>query len=1236
MKLLLASVQEHINQISIKEIQELLLSYIPDDPNPLSEVEAKPLHELITTYQTAWPILMMLKKHGANQLVNTLETANYLTLKAIAEITKGTEFEPIVSPFLIETIDELETFDRSRIIKLLNRPDLHDWFSTGLDKFISESTQLFSIQILLKSFTPGSNRNFFIGELDAALSNDRLAISPECLSAIINYYEKFPGCSLTETNTRIHQLIEYFFKHANLDKQIRWIRGLSQSSILKLIEYYLTTGNKKGNSGQILSLLCSEWIIANPEYIKKIRLKLESSFLQYETLFDLATEIIGLSNNGLQDAARKSAVAILLSSPRFVSTCSPDGLKKLIEFYKLYSLTLSMEEFVESAFIKSLGRFSAKIQELFRQIESAHTEHDETSNTWLEHKARLMLYRADESVAALLIKLEQQWTSYTKAMDDTSKLALTSLYQYYCHVWPSVRYDIFIRIICHFYSDSLLAQLPAFEKNIAFNRWTEWLLSNHKKQLTNLSDYKEFCLYDVDGQMVGYLSENNQAFTWNNGQFKLLGTASRQIDFFSEPEKRLGYVREPGLFILDTELTTQTLLFILQAISEWELSKYPEIFNLLLRQSLFDGSIAKIYSLQLASCSQSSLTWLERQITEVLTQSGPFPRQSTKRLFQVLKEEYAFELLGLMKDKPVALELFSSLLNSESKRSSLLLGLYASDVHRFMNHHDPVECLAYCLLNYYKTSWIFDLIQLFNFYSRRNQRPYFFIDALSLLARQSKQEPGKCKRLDAILLKLIKSEQGMHLFLKELKEYEKNRAPGNEAQPEFNHHFNKTHLLATINLVNKTSSYEQSEPYRFLLYLLANNQDALFHPASNGCDRHDLFTANEINKLVEFTNRQLKEPPENPDNQLIGHRILSDLLFRAARKGVISLFYSNNTFNPSIARRAVLTPYFKSLVYKWCLPEEVKKTYQNNQTWTENTRDLAAQFREYPLVLDLVQLSKHIWSKENPKQLPIICVFLLCYQGEKKPLLQLLNDYINYFQNNPTYIHALGKLLSICPEHQFAAAIFEALESAIIRNPRLMDASTYSYLANYFGRQSGPEQENKLNPKLKLLKHWGQNKHYAQVYHACNLMISEGDMNIRLYQRIRNEAKIENQISNIQQGFLFNLITLLMRFWHYGWNPEKNRSHFIKPFDEQSPGPQPLTAPEFIHSSAVNTTSVSSDNHFVEKRSQFFRLLNTIARGPRTYETSNSITGTPQRFFGESTLRTNISEVYTQEHMMPI
>jgi hypothetical protein len=738
---------------------------------------------------------------------------------------------------------------------------------------------------------------------------------------------------------------------------------------------------------------------------------------------------------------------------------------------------------------------------------------------------------------------------------------------------------------------------------------------------------------------VACLHDDNQAFIFRNGAvvaFEQYQTTDSPNRFYDRDGESLGYFLEPGRFVYYNEFSKRILMFILKGISEWELSKYPAIFDLLLRQSFYDSSISTVYKAQLSRRNPNRLPWLERQLTRVLTQQGPFPIQSVKSLFSVLREEYAFELLGIIKDRQVAIELLDSLLTNKIWRKHLLLSLYASDVHQFLKLHDPVVCLAYCLLNYYKTPWIFDLINRFTFYGNKNNQQYLLLDALSLIAQQAAHDPTKAKALNLILLKLIKSDSGIALLLKEINKYDKNKESKQDPPPEIINFFNKKHLIAAIKLVHKTAELEYSKQYQFILYLLANNHDALFQSGNGDHEMRNLFTAKEINLLIEFTNRQLKGVSTYDTNSHIGHRILGDLLFRSARKGITSLFYSNNRFNPAMARKAILMPYFKSLIYKFWLPEEIKTHLPNRRTWTEDTREVDAQLRDYPLLYDLFQLSKQIWKKDDSKQLPIICVFLLSYQGEKAPLLQLLNDYIRYFHDKKLYIHALGKLLTMYPNRQVSAVIYEALEKAINRNIKLLDAHTFNSMAIYRSIQSDSQDDDH---KLNLLKIWGQNKQYSLVEASCDLLIINANRNKSLYLRIRNEARTELQLDTFQEGFPFNLIKYFLRLWHYGWNPENNRTQIVRYCDDASPTQYYTSALSWVDSPVGNEEQPNQSVSFADKRKQFFNLLNTIATGPRTYEKSQSLSDKQQGFFGRLCSEINIPEVMptsSQEHLMPI
>lgn len=1191
----------------------------------------------LTDYQAAWSIIDALQKQGANHLIKILDNADETALKAFARLTKGSDLNILIETFLVNNTRDLEAVNRTKLIQFLRQPDFSGNMTRCLDALVAQASIALSIKLLLLISAPCSKDLEQLTDLRTHIAAYACPVDLEVIWAVCNLYQQVlqqEQCS--DESDAFILLLHDLLQGMNVTRQIEFIKKLNQESIQLIIEYCLkrSVGNvgKQPVFGNLLRLLCSESLLSD-NHLKMVKhqlLRQDLYLFDSIALYELAKEVLAEAKNNSGQCFGGDWIRQLLVSPRFIAASTPETLDHLSERYRLLCFTLNPLEHINlvTAF-KEQDFYADEIEEQMRYLIQKELNHSEIKAELRVKQNKLLKFSIESSLNAMLYQLEEQCALQKGQDPETVKKALAVLYQYYRMIYPDLRMDL-LGYWLKLYSPEFDVENKLYRK-------------------------KGVYLFDSVGQKIGFLSESNQAMTFVDEEpVLLIHTGSVQINepVYDQEGAVVGFFTESGQIRCVDGPVQNVSARIISMLSEKDLQQPALGLELLIQNVLSENSIAILYSEDDASVGSPKRQWLDRRLVETIRDTQKLITTPTLRTFlNTASNESIFVLLGTIKHKENAVSLFHEILNQEKIRTLLFSGFYASDFQHFLERHGSASCFAEYLIHYHDKPWFAEGLSHFAYYSKKYKTQHLLSEALALLFDE--QNPERMAICDAVLERLIESEACAAIVLKEflndrnqltLQQTNNPIADQQISHSEINRvarYFHKKHVMRTIQNLNVTPYWQEKSQYRLFLHILNKQHDGLFPTRNYGVTAKQDWQANELNDLTRFINRHLSKKRPFDSHFAIGHRILGELVFRSAHLGQISLFYAKKKFNSSLARLSFSRPFLERLVTKFWIPEGIKEQIADEvsriRALFQDQALLKNEFKEDQVFQDWRHLVHQTWREINKKKLPMICAYLLNYSGQKKPLLRLLHDYFNSFQNTMDYIYPVTKLLREFPGRDVSAVIFDALELFLIKNPCCLDATVLGDMAYYFAKKTNQDTKSP-QAELNLLIYLGQSRHYALVQKGCEELAQTCD-NKELKQRLIKgavEAEIEGSLSSSLGRFYFGFLKMIKRLWYYGFNAEENRSRIVKFCDDNSPDPQRNRASEEIKIPAKSTQENSSYVGFAVKRKQLISLLNTVKRSTITKSLTTLPVHGKQTLFGNSDVALPLREQNVVRRQDPV
>lgn len=1147
-------------------------------------------NEQLTDYQAAWPIIDALHKQGVNYLIRILDKADEHSLKAFARLNKGRDLHLLIETFLVDNSRDLEAVNRNKLIQFLRQPDFSGIMNRCLDALANQATIALSVKLLSFLSAPCSNPLEQLLELNKHVVAYHCPVDLHVLLAIFNLYQHYMQQQGSDEGDAFISLVHDVLHVMNTTAKTEFIKRLGPERAQLIIEYCLNRST--GAAGQqhlyreVLDLFCSSINLIDDHYLRMMREGLDRHDLCLfgsAALYGLAKDVLAETRHRVKTSFGGEWIGLLLTSPRFIAACTPQIISQLSERYRLLRFTLSpLENSRLLASLQGQDFYAEEIQGQMHNLAQKGLNHDEPDSELIVKQNKLLKFSIESSLRTFMFQMEEQCALLHDKEPDTVKKALAVLYQYYKQIYPDFRRDLldyWLRLCS-----------PEFDANLQISR------------------KKGVYLFDSAGQKIGFLNEANQAMTFVDEELVLLihsGSVSIDEAVYDEEGAVIGLFTESGQLRSVDGASHNVSAQIIRGLSEKDLQLPAAGLDVLIHNVLFENAIGPLYSEQSVQGA-----WLDRRLVEVLQETQK--KVATDALNSFLdnaSDESIFILLGKMQHKENALAFFHELLNKDETRTLLFSGLYESDFQHFLDRHGPALCLADYMMHFHDSPWFTEGLMHFAYYGKKHQTKHLLSDALALLSDEKEHNANELAVLDVVLQQLLDSEASATIVLKEFFNDRNRLAMQNDHESQINNdeidkvvrYFQKKHIVQTLRRLNTTPYWQEKSQYKFFLYILDKQHDVLFATKDNDLNSIQNWQSHELTDLTRFINRHLSKKRPFDSDFVIGHRVLGELIFRSAGLGQISLFYAGKKFNTPLARLSFGRAFLERLVTKFWIPEGVKEQIVDKvsriKILFQDQSLLQNEFKEDQVVQDWRQLVQQTWREINKKKLPMMCAYLLNYSGQKKPLLRLLNDYFNSFQNTMDYIYPVAQLLRDFPGREVSAVIFDALEAFFIKNPHLLDNSILSYMACYFAKKTNQEAKSP-QAELNVLIYLGQCKHYALVKKGCEELARDCD-NKELKQRLlkgANEAEVELDLSYSLGRFYFALLKWIKRWWNYGFNVEKNRSNIVKFCDDDSANPPREKALNDVKVPAKSARTTGAYPGFAIKRKQLINLLDTVKR----------------------------------------
>lgn len=1167
----------------------------------------------LNDFAEAWPIITALQQKGPNELIRVLEQSMEHSLMALDRLNKDPNLHALLEVFFSKSNKELEAIKRNDLFQFLRQPDFSGWFSRYLDSFVEQAIQLMSFRLLLLIYSSGMDEMDKLTELRASIDAYPFPLHLETLWAICAYYQ-----SVLDHNTSVASgfitVLHDLLKKMDTLTQIEFLSGLNADQYYFIVDFCLKKCSQEGIEEQqlyleMLSLFCYESCAPDKKCLKRIQARLtqmDDFLFEIPLTPTLAKPLQDGSHHQTEEGFDGQSIERLLISPDFVAAHSSAVLKQLIDRLTLLGLTLSQTE-LNKIILASNERNTNTVEfkEHLKRINLHLQKQFGPQEDWLAKRFKTIKMSIEHRINNLLYQLEEQVNQELKEGNEIGDRALHVLYGYYSQVYSSLRFDLLLRAIVMEYQSVLkIENLLSPDPNQVLLR-----LNIQGSQIpiesADLDRKKDIALYNSAGLKIGFINQANEAITFVNEEpLPLIQTRAVQENelLFDLAGKAIGYLSESGQVRSACQLQKELCVRVLRSIPQRILDKSPAGLALLIQHVLFENSLDVFYEIGGSGAGILRAQWFERRVSAaVQSMAKDINPAALESIVNHFSDDEVFGVLANIRHKTNAIQLFHSILKHDKKRAQFLSGSYEADVHQFFERHHVTECLAEYMTQYYDKPWFAEGLSRFAYYSKKNKLDCILSDALALVPRDK-----KAAQFDALLLQLIGTEACAAVVLKEFLNDRSQTAVQHVKNPEIirvTQYFNKNHVIAVISALNKTSFWEGTAQYKLVLHVLDKQHAHLFSKAEQPRSVKEPWQTGELDQMAKFTNRHLSKKRSLDNDFSIGHKILGELIFRSASLGQTSLFYYKKRFNKSVARLSFSRVFLERLIDKFWIPEGIKEKIldeiPHKKDWLPIHIPLKKELNDSPILLDWRHLILETWKEINTKKLPMICVYLLNYSGQKRSVLTLLQDYFDSFDNHTEFFHPVSGLLRQFPQRDVSFVLFDALEEVMLKNPKKLDGVVLSDMAQFYAKKIMNCEIKSPQAELSLLTYWGQNKQYELVRQGCDALAktcTDKELKKRL-QKGATEAEVERSLHANIGEFYFGLLKTVKRLWHYGIFAEQSTSKIVKLCDDHSPGLERRQASDVVNT--PETRGINTDClGFRVKRKQLIGLLDTVKRSP--------------------------------------
>ncbi|QRN03903.1 hypothetical protein GH742_08475 [Legionella sp. MW5194] len=938
-------------------------------------------------------------------------------------------------------------------------------------------------------------------------------------------------------------------------------------------------------SRNIMTLLC-QCASQSEENLAIIKANLgaqDLSLLGDEQLIKMAEHVLKQERGTLAESTLNGVwIQRLLTSPQFIAVSTPEAIHALLERYRFLSLTLKQAEFEQlNAHIKSQMVFFKHHAAKLAEVDEQMTANASLRARLLEKRQRLLQFRADDSIRALLMQLEDACFALRKDDPNMANAALNVLYAHYNASLSSLRSDWLFKVADFVFEQSAASKGDLALAQNTFLGWLQKYLPHKNFEQSELARKQSVLLYDVTGKEIGFINEANQAMTFVDDIPKPLIELrgySAGISFYDNNRYTLGVLLPSGEVKRTNLFQKETSALLLAKVPVEQLSATTATMELLLADAINEESLARLYQ----ESDTKKLAWIKQQVEAYAKKTNkPLPRGFFELLVLEHDPETSFNLLATMPLSQNSHSLFQTILEQEGSREQLFSNERTPVFQAYLDKHDPVVILADFLEKHHAKPYFAQGLQAFADYADSHKQRDILVRALTCLQEKRQKNAVLDKQWDTLMTALIAKENIARLVWRAFLDADIN-SPLESLDSRLSgltSFFQRAHCTPVIAAVNRLKIAELSTSYQYrLLLLILHRQRQDFFQRVELRYSPDHWTNDELSGYSLFVKRHFGLAGALDNNKKIGKKLLSELVFRTANCGNTSLFYHQNQFDGQLAslhfERSTLNAIAACHFIPPALKEKVQEIVDTLAGWfngeAPQTKKTIQELKANKAIIDWKAINKQSWAMTDSLKMPLISAYLANYSGDVSPLKNLLNDYCKTAKAD---LLPLSEVMIKLPNRNVSPCIFQALEQCFTAKPSRMDYTLFSQMAayhvqNHLKRKSyTPEQ-----CQLALIEHFGQQKKYDLVKHACELYktSSQEKKTNQKIEKIHLEAVVEGELNAHVGSWYFKFWQLIKRWWHYGITGSKTPSAAVVFCDRESRYDSPVVLPKTVTTPELN------------------------------------------------------------------
>ncbi|TAL62515.1 MAG: hypothetical protein EPN84_06320, partial [Legionella sp.] len=772
------------------------------------------LLQTLNHYNTARPLILALKAHGAKHLVKLFSEADHEVLEAFIQVIDKDYLITLAQFFLIKTNEALETVSRPVLIEILQQPDLAGQLARALKTAESNATSLMVDGFLMSATETLENEQKRFPRLKQFLLNYPFEISAEALFLLHNL--SAPRNSSTADSNAYIEILNLALSRMKLSQQKIFFKQLDEPNLLFLTDL-------------CLQAIASE----NLEQGKQLLLFIvtQSKYLDAKSQDSLRKRLNKLDNYLFDNSqipstpANKSALESLLNSPRWIAGASLGELQRLSTRFAFAS---SMDLRSSTKITASTERpLRTKLFNTQRYLHDLALDHALPGKALQNKKLCLTHYSMQANVEELLTQLEEHCAGDTTYGEQ----ALIKLYNFYHTQQNRFRVDLLYRAINLAYKTP---QKIGNSENIILS-WAKQYAPELGIDDSFLQRKSHQWVYNSAQKKIGFLNQANQVICFVEGEpVSLVDANSQFIDrsLYTDSNQVLGRLDAHGQLKTADPVTQNLSAFLLAKVPPADLQASSLGLKLLIEHVLFENTLSVLYQNLPTNNGDFQQAWCERQLVNYIEQTPDELRLETMdSITKYLGEDSLFYLLANCKCKKNATLLFYALLDDEKRRSLLLNGAKAADFQQFLKRHDVATTLMNYLAYSYDKPWFVEGLRQFAHYVNKEKLPNVLSNALKQFADYAKNKPHAQLAMNMSLQVLSSGEETTTLILRDFVKVPLKGEIVKEENSELAavmSYFNADHLIHSIKILNRSSNWLENSLYRFVLLLLTYQHNTLF------------------------------------------------------------------------------------------------------------------------------------------------------------------------------------------------------------------------------------------------------------------------------------------------------------------------------------------------------------------------------------------------------------------------